>query len=148
MCSLTETRTWDPGNTVLRLFWLSYPSAFIQTTTPWLMNSSIPWHNHFLNNLGFEHTTTFWSPEEFFNTIFIQSFYFVYILALIVLEFHSLNTLSGDNWEIFHLSSWKVYTTSIILFYDPAKSGGYNVALVRPSVCPSVRPGILWTLLL
>jgi hypothetical protein len=68
----------------------------------------IPWHNHFRNNLGIEHNTNLSLPEEFFNIIFTPSYYYVYLLAIIVLEFYSLHPLSGDNLVICYLSLWEV----------------------------------------
>jgi hypothetical protein len=110
MCNPIETQTWEP----LGMPYCNFTYWAIRTPTnylSWLVNSSIPWHNHFLNNLGLEHTTTLGLLKSFSTSFLPQSYY--YVLALIVLEVHSLNALSGDNWEICHLSSWEVCSTSI-----------------------------------
>jgi hypothetical protein len=100
--SLSETRTLDPTDLAIRP-----PTNHL----PWLVNSLIPWQNHFWNNLGFEHTTTLGLLKSFTSSFLPPSYNNVCILALIVLELHSFNILSGDNWEICHLLSWEVYTT-------------------------------------
>jgi hypothetical protein len=74
----------------------------------WLENSTIPWHNHFRNNLGFKHTKTLGLLKSFSTSFFTPSYYYYYLLALIVLKFHSLHPLSGDNLVICYLSLWEV----------------------------------------
>jgi hypothetical protein len=100
MYSLTEIQTWDPRNTYCgSTDWAIRPPT---NYLPWLENSLIPWHNHFRKHLGFEHITTLG---------LLTSSYYVYLLALIVLEFHSLHPLSGDNLAICYFSMREVCAT-------------------------------------
>jgi hypothetical protein len=106
MCSLTEIQTWDPRNTVLRFYWLSYPAVY--KLPPLIRDQFNTVTLSFSEQFGIWTKYNFGSPEEFFNIIFTPSYYFVYLLALIVLEFHSLHPLSGDNLVICYLSLWEV----------------------------------------
>jgi hypothetical protein len=106
MCSLSETQIWDHWNTVLRFYWLSYPAT--HKLPPLVREQFNTVTLSFSEQFGIRTCHNFESPEEFFNISFTPSFFYVYLLALIALEFHSLHPLSGDNLVICYLSLWEI----------------------------------------